>query len=106
MRKLVSTGCAARSLTGSLVRAGSTAQRRAHTLKLGDKVLASNRPRCLIITWAWPGDEGDAAETSRMTFEIAQETGAAATKLSVTDDELEADSKMFRGLLPGWPKLF
>ncbi len=70
-------------------------------VKMVGKVLESSRPKRLVISWANPADEGNAAKTSRVTFEI--ETFMESVKLTVIHDELEQDSEMHKGIMGGWP---
>jgi uncharacterized protein YndB with AHSA1/START domain len=65
------------------------------------KVLESDPPRRLVITWAEPADENIPAKVSRVSFDIAALSDTV--KLTVTHDELEPDSRMLRGITQGWP---
>ena len=69
--------------------------------KMTGKVLESDRPRRLVLSWALPGEEGDAVKTSRVTFEI--EPFMESVKLTVIHDELEPDSETHKGIMGGWP---
>jgi uncharacterized protein YndB with AHSA1/START domain len=73
------------------------------TLDLVGKVIESSPPRRLILTWAFPSDEGREEKYSRVTFEI--EPVADVTRLTVTHDRLEPDSEMLQGITDGWPKV-
>ena len=64
------------------------------------KVLASNPPKRLVLSWA---DPDALADKSRVTFEI--ETSEDMTCLTVTHDKLKAGSKMFSGVSKGWPRV-
>ncbi|HEY3038608.1 MAG TPA: SRPBCC family protein [Pyrinomonadaceae bacterium] len=63
------------------------------------KVVESNPPRRLVVTWVPPTDEGNEAKTSRVTYDI--EPFGDIVKLTVTHDEL--DSEMFESVSFGWP---
>ncbi len=65
------------------------------------KVIESDPPRRLEISWVRPADENNAAKHSRVTFEIEQFNDAV--RLIVTHDELEPGSEMLRGITNGWP---
>lgn len=63
------------------------------------KVVESDAPRRLVVTWVPPADEGNEAKTSRVTYEI--EPYANTVKLTVTHDELDAE--MAESVSFGWP---
>ncbi len=63
------------------------------------KVVESDPPRRLVVTWAEPANEGNEAKTSRVTYEI--EPFGEAVKLTVTHDELYRE--MFESISFGWP---
>jgi uncharacterized protein YndB with AHSA1/START domain len=73
------------------------------TLRLAGRVLESVPPRRLVITWAFPADEGNEEKTTRVTFEI--EPVRDVVRLTVTHDRLEAGSEMLKGITDGWPKV-
>ncbi len=80
-------------------------------LHIVGKVVETDRPRRLVITWSAPADQGNPAKTSRVTFEIEpapnagfHELVAASTKLTVTHDELDSDPEMLKSISNGWPK--
>ena len=64
-------------------------------------VVENTPPRRLVVTWASPADEGQAAKTSRVTYDV--EPFMEMVKLTVTHDELEPDSDMAKGIAAGWP---
>jgi uncharacterized protein YndB with AHSA1/START domain len=64
-------------------------------------VLERNRPRRLVLTWAHPDDAGNAAKTSRVSFDI--NPFMDSVRLTVTHEELEPDSAMLLGISTGWP---
>src|SRR4051812_20941421 len=64
------------------------------------KVLESNPPKRLVLSWA---DPDDLADKSRVTFEIEQMKGMV--NLIVTHDQLKAGSRMTKGVSKGWPRV-
>jgi len=79
----------------------------AGTVDIVGQVIESDRPRKLVLTWAQPADAGNAAKTSRVSFELAPEEwpGGPWVRLTVAHTELEPDSDMFRSVSYGWPGL-
>ncbi len=73
----------------------------AASLDIVGKVVESNPPKKLVLTWARPEDESQEAKHSRVTFELEQSHGS--TKLTVIHDRLENDPEMLRGVSSGWP---
>ena len=65
------------------------------TLRLVGKVVESSPPRRLVLTWAFPADEGREEKHSRVTFEI--EPVEDVVRLTVTHDRLEPGSEMLEG---------
>ena len=65
------------------------------------KVVESDPPRKLVLTWASPADEARPAGHSRVTFEIV--SFGEIVRLTVTHDELEAGSEMRSGISYAWP---
>ena len=65
------------------------------------KVLESDRPRRLVISWAWPADETNEAKHTRVTFLV--EPGTNAVRLTVMHEDLEPGSDMDKGIRRGWP---
>jgi uncharacterized protein YndB with AHSA1/START domain len=65
-------------------------------------VIENERPRRLVITWAFPGEAADPAKVSRVAFEIAPHKDDTV-RLTVTHSELEPESGMLRGITEGWP---
>lgn len=63
------------------------------------KVVESDPPRRLVVTWARPADENNEAKASRVTYEIEPFEGTV--KLTVTHDELDAE--MAESVSGGWP---
>ena len=64
------------------------------------KVLESNPPKRLVLSWADPDNLKD---KSRVTFEI--EAMEDMVCLNVTHDKLTAGSKMLKGVSWGWPRV-
>ena len=73
------------------------------SLDLVGKVVESDPPRRLVVTWAFPADEAREERHSRVTFEI--EPYRDVVRLTVTHDRLEAGSPMEDGITRGWPKV-
>ena len=73
------------------------------SVDLVGKVVESDPPRRLVVTWAFPADEARADRHSRVTFEI--EPYRDVVRLTVTHDQLEAGSPMEDGITKGWPKV-
>ncbi|HUL33844.1 MAG TPA: SRPBCC family protein [Candidatus Eisenbacteria bacterium] len=65
------------------------------------KVIEIDRPRRLVISWAFPGDQDNPAKHSRVTFLV--QPGANAVRLTVMHEDLEAGSDMEKGIRRGWP---
>lgn len=67
------------------------------------KVLESNPPGRLVLSWVRPDEAADPSEYSRVTFEIDQLDDMV--RLNVTHDQLKAGSEMVRGISNGWPRV-
>jgi uncharacterized protein YndB with AHSA1/START domain len=65
------------------------------------KVVESNPPHRLVVTWARPADEGNEARTSRVSYDI--EPFMDVVRLTVTHDEFKDDLEMFESVAFGWP---
>jgi uncharacterized protein YndB with AHSA1/START domain len=76
---------------------------KAGELKLVGKVVESDPPRRLVLTWAFPADEAHEEKHTRVTFDL--EPVAGVVRLTVTHDRLEPGSDMLRGITAGWPKV-
>jgi len=70
-------------------------------VKVVGKVVESNPPRRLVVTWAFPADAADEAKHTRVAFEI--EPFMETVRLTVTHSELEPGSEMLRSITQGWP---
>ena len=72
-------------------------------IRIVGKIVEATPPKRLVMTWAYPKDENNADETSRVTFEI--ETIDSMVRLTVTHDELVPGSNMEKGIKSGWPRV-
>jgi uncharacterized protein YndB with AHSA1/START domain len=73
----------------------------ARTVQLIGKVIEISPPNRLVISWANASQVDDPASHSRVTFGIEEYDNMV--RLTVTHDELEADSGMAKGISKGWP---
>ncbi|PRC93489.1 SRPBCC family protein [Solimicrobium silvestre] len=76
----------------------------ARTTDIVGKVVESNPPRRLVITWARPNEAEDESKHSRVAFDI-EPYGDGLIRLMVTHDDLERDPQMLEGISGGWPKV-
>jgi uncharacterized protein YndB with AHSA1/START domain len=67
------------------------------------EVVEARRPSRLVLTWAAPHEAKLRHRHSKVTFEI--DAVADMTRLTVTHDELEANSDMERKITSGWPRV-
>ncbi|HEV8200656.1 MAG TPA: SRPBCC family protein [Candidatus Polarisedimenticolia bacterium] len=67
------------------------------------EVVEARKPSRLVLTWAAPHEAKLRHRHSKVTFEI--EAVADMTRLTVTHDELEANSDMERKITSGWPRV-
>ena len=65
------------------------------------KVVESDPPRKLILTWADPKDEARPEAYSRLTMELVQ--FGELVRLTVTHEEFEVGSNMLTNISYGWP---
>lgn len=66
------------------------------------QIVECDPPRRLVITWAYPEEVDQPDNVSRVTMEITgQKPGIVC--LTVTHSELNAGSKMEKGISRGWP---
>lgn len=73
-----------------------------HAVDIAGKVVESDPPHRLVLSWARPAELGDEAKHSRVTFDITPE-GERLVRLTVTHEDLEHDPKMLAGVSSGWP---
>lgn len=69
-----------------------------NAVRVTGKVLESNPPKRLVISWFSPNNEAD---VSKVTFEIEPMKGIV--RLDVTHNEFKTDSTMASGVAKGWP---
>jgi uncharacterized protein YndB with AHSA1/START domain len=72
------------------------------TVDIVGKVVESNPPSRLVMTWARPSEEAELAMHSRVTFEIDPYVDGTI-RLTVRHEEL--DEAMLNGISGGWPKV-
>lgn len=65
------------------------------------RVIESDKPRRLVVSWVRPKEEGDESRTSRVTYDI--EPFMDVVRLTVTHDEFGEDTEMFESVSFGWP---
>lgn len=65
-------------------------------------VLEADPPRRLVLTWQ-SASAGEGERPSRVTFDI--EAFMGEVRLTVTHDELEEGSPMWKGATNGWPAI-
>lgn len=73
----------------------------ARTVDIVGKVIESDPPKRLVISWANESQKDDPDQYSRVTFDIEPQDDMV--KLTVTHDELQPDSGMLKGISKGWP---
>jgi uncharacterized protein YndB with AHSA1/START domain len=74
-----------------------------HAVRITGKVVEIDRPRRLVLTWAFPDDAKNEAAHTRVTFELDQIE--SMVKLTVTHADLTPGSDMDRGIREGWPRV-
>lgn len=72
-------------------------------VKIVGKVVESQPPHRLVITWAGAKEAADPDAYSRVTFEV--ESIDSMVKLTVTHDQLLPGSDMEKGIMAGWPRV-
>jgi uncharacterized protein YndB with AHSA1/START domain len=65
------------------------------------KVVESDPPRRMVLTWAFPADEVRPEAHSRLTFELTP--FGDAVRLTVTHEDFEPGSEMLQKISYGWP---
>jgi uncharacterized protein YndB with AHSA1/START domain len=75
----------------------------ARKLDLVGKVIESNPPKRLVITWGAPADAAREDKHARVTFDV--EPVRDVVRLTVTHENLEAGPEMLKGITDGWPKV-
>ena len=73
----------------------------ARTVDLVGKVIESDPPNRLVISWANESQQDDPDQYSRVTFDIKAQD--EMVKLTVTHDDLQPGSGMLNGISKGWP---
>ncbi|MEX1310324.1 MAG: SRPBCC domain-containing protein [Candidatus Sulfomarinibacteraceae bacterium] len=76
------------------------------TVDIEGKVLESDEPNRLVVSWARQGDLGDPKRTSRVTFELTPQDDwplGPWVGLRVEHSELEHDPEMLNSISYGWP---
>lgn len=76
------------------------------TVDIVGRVIDSDPPNRLVISWALPDDIDDPAATSRVTFELAARDEwpfGPWTGLHLVHSELVPDSEMLHSVSFGWP---
>lgn len=73
----------------------------AREVDIAGKVIESEPPRRLVISWCDPSAADDATQHSRVTFEVVPYDGMV--RLTVMHDDLQAGSRMEAGITRGWP---
>ncbi|HEY4306329.1 MAG TPA: SRPBCC family protein [Gemmatimonadaceae bacterium] len=68
------------------------------------KVVESEPPRRLVMTWARPAEADDDTKHSRVTFDIEQQE-PGTVRLTVTHENFEHDPKMLASISGGWPRV-
>ncbi len=67
------------------------------------KILKNDEPRELVYQFTFPTNEELKDEDSTVQFLLEENEGI--TKLSVRHYDFEEGSKMFRGIIEGWPQI-
>ena len=75
----------------------------ARELHLVGKVLESMPPRHLVLSWAFPADERNEEQHSRVTIDL--EPYHDVVRLILKHERLAPHSEMLEGITAGWPKV-
>jgi uncharacterized protein YndB with AHSA1/START domain len=73
------------------------------SVDLAGTVVEFDPPRRLVLTWAFPENEGSPKDHSKVTLTIEPHQGS--TRVTVIHEDLEPDSEMVEGITDGWPKV-
>ncbi len=73
------------------------------TLRLVGNVVGFDPPRRLVMTWAFPAGQTDAAAPSQVSLEVEPLDGMV--RLRVIHEGLVRGSEMHRGIEAGWPRV-
>lgn len=73
----------------------------ARSVELVGKVIESDPPRRLVISWANESQKDDPDHYSRVTYDI--EPQGDMVKLTIVHDELHPGSGMLKSISAGWP---
>jgi uncharacterized protein YndB with AHSA1/START domain len=71
------------------------------TVELVGKVIEIRPPKRLVISWANASQQADPASYSRVSFDIEEYDDMV--RLTVSHEDLIADSGMAKGVSKGWP---
>lgn len=73
------------------------------TVDIVGEVVESDRPRRLVLTWVQPQHEGEAAKTSRVTFEIEPQDWPGGPWVCLRVLHTDLDPEMHESVSFGWP---
>ncbi len=76
------------------------------TVDIVGRVLESSPPNRLVLSWALPGEDEDAAAVSRVGFEVSPQgewPHGPWVGLRIVHSELEPGSEMLKSISFGWP---
>ncbi len=73
----------------------------ANDVDIEGTVLENDPPRRLVVSWASPGEAGDPAKCSRVSYDL--EPLETTVRLTVTHEDLEPESDRLRSITFGWP---
>jgi uncharacterized protein YndB with AHSA1/START domain len=72
-----------------------------HALHLVGKVIEFSPMKRLVLAWAFPADEANEDNHSRVALDIESYRGVV--RFTVTHDQLKPGSEMLEGITKGWP---
>jgi uncharacterized protein YndB with AHSA1/START domain len=103
----LSTGCFA-NVNVSDWKPGSRWEHRsaddASAVRVVGRVVESDPPRRLVVTWGRPKDAEDESKHSRVAYDI-EPHGDGLVRLTVAHTGLENDPEMYTGISGGWPQV-